>query len=295
MRVGIAGLGKMGTVFVDRLIAAGHDVTVWNRTAGKAKAAEGRGAKVAASPAELVAQSDIVLVIVSDDAAVMDVFDGAGGLLSGDCKGKLLIDMSTVRPATHQELAKKVAAVGGRFLECPVGGSVKVASEGNLLGFAGGDADDTERAREVLQHLCRRLDHAGPVGAGAALKLAINLPLLVYWQALGEAVALCEGYGFDAKWLVDMFSESSGGPNTLKVRGPNIVKALNGEDVPLTVDLNTMRKDLGLMLDAAKAKGKKSPLVADVLSLFDRAAEAGKSGIDCVAYPAYWAKEGSKR
>jgi hypothetical protein len=145
------------------------------------------------------------------------------------------------------------------LVECPVGGSVKVASEGRLLGFAGGDAADVERALPVLEALCRRIDHAGPVGAGAALKLAINLPLLVYWQALGEAVSLTDGYGFDPNWLIELFSESSGGPNVLKVRGPNIAKALAGEDVPLSVDLSTMRKDLGLMLAEARAKGRASP------------------------------------
>jgi 3-hydroxyisobutyrate dehydrogenase len=295
MRVGIAGLGKMGAVVAERLMAAGHDVGVWNRSAAKATPLVERGARVAETPAALVAESDIVLTLVSDDAAVMDVYAGKNGLLSGDCGGKLLVDMSTVRPGTHQELMKKVEGAGARFVECPVGGSVKVASEGNLLGFAGGETADVESAREVLQHLCRRIDHAGPMGAGAALKLAINLPLLVYWQALGEAVALCDGYGFDPEWLVELFSESSGGPNTLKVRGPNIAKALTGGEVPLSVDLATMRKDLGLMLDAARATGKESPLVEKVHSLFGLASDAGKAGIDCTAYPAYWAQEGGKR
>jgi 3-hydroxyisobutyrate dehydrogenase len=294
MRVGVAGLGKMGSVFADRLLAAGQDLTVWNRTADKTKDIAGRGAKVAASPAELAAQSDIVLTMVLDDTALTDVFEGADGLLSADCAGRLFVDMSTVRPATHQALAKKVEAAGGRFIECPVGGSTKVASEGKLLGFAGGDVEDVERAREVLQHLCRRIDNVGPVGAGAALKLAINLPLLVYWQALGEAVALCEGYDFDPEWLVELFSESSGGPNALKVRGPNIAKALSGQDVPVTADLKTLRKDLGLMLGAAKAKGNESPLVEQVYARYGRASEAGQAGLDCSAYPAYWAREGGK-
>jgi 3-hydroxyisobutyrate dehydrogenase len=175
-----------------------------------------------------------------------------------------------------------------------VGGSVKVASEGKLLGFAGGDAADVDRARPVLEALCRRIDHVGQVGAGAALKLAINLPLLVYWQALGEAVALTDGYGFDPSWLIELFSESSGGPNMLKVRGPNIAKALGGEDVPLSVDLSTMRKDLGLMLAEAKAKGHASPLVEQVHASFGRAERAGVAGIDCSAFPAWWTRHGNR-
>jgi 3-hydroxyisobutyrate dehydrogenase len=294
MHVGVAGLGKMGAVFAERLLAAGHDVSVWNRSADKAKGLAEQGAEVAASPAKLAAQSDIVLVMVLDDAAVTEVFESADGLLSGDRKDKLFVDMSTVKPATHQKLAKTVEAAGGRFVECPVGGSTRVASEGKLLGFAGGDEADVERAREVLQVLCRRIDHAGPVGAAAALKLAVNLPLFVYWQALGEAVALCEGYGFDPEWLVELFSESSGGPNVLKVRGPNIVKALSGEEVPVSADLKTIRKDLALMLDAAKARGNESPLVEQVYARFGRASEAGQAGLDCSAYPAYWAKHAGK-
>ena len=222
--------------------------------------------------------------MVSDDAAVTEVYEGAGGLLSGEVAGRLFVEMSTVRPATHVQIGKAVEAAGGRFIECPVGGSVKVASEGKLLGFAGGDASDVERARPVLEALCRRIDHAGPLGAGAALKLAINLPLLVYWQALGEAVSLTDGYGFDPNWLIELFSESSGGPNALKVRGPNIAKALAGEDVPLSVDLSTMRKDLGLMLAEAKAKGNASPLVEQVFASFGRAEQAGFAGIDCSAF-----------
>ena len=292
MRVGIAGLGKMGSVFAARVKQAGHELFVWNRTPGKATALSGGSA--AATPADLSARCEIVLVMVSDDAAVKEVFSGKDGLLAGDVGGKLFVEMSTVLPATHQEIAKAVEAAGARFVECPVGGSVKVASEGKLLGFAGGETADISRARPVLEALCRRIDHVGPVGAGAALKLAINLPLLVYWQALGEAVALTEGYGFDPDWLIELFAESSGGPNMLKVRGPSIAKALAGQDVALSVDVATMRKDLGLMLAEAEAKGNATPLVEEVFASFRRAEQAGFSGMDCSAFPAYWAREGNR-
>jgi 3-hydroxyisobutyrate dehydrogenase len=292
MRVGVAGLGKMGSVFAERVKSAGHELFVWNRTPEKAKAIS--GATVVATPAELAARSDIVLVMVSDDAAVKAVFSGKDGLLSGKPAGKLFVEMSTVLPATHQGIARTAEAAGARFIECPVGGSVKVASEGKLLGFAGGDAADIARARPVLEALCRRIDRAGPLGAGAALKLAINLPLLVYWQALGEAVALTQGYGFDPNWLIELFAESSGGPNMLKVRGPSIAKALAGEDVALSVDVATMRKDLGLMLAEAEAKGNSSPLVEEVFASFRRAEQAGLAGMDCSAFPAYWAQRGNR-
>jgi 3-hydroxyisobutyrate dehydrogenase len=279
----------MGSVFADRILSAGHQLIVWNRSPDKTKAWADRGAQVAASPADLAEKSEIVLTIISDDAAVKGVYEGADGLIKG-ASGKLLVEMSTVRPDTHIALKEKIEAAGGRFIECPVGGSVKVASEGKLLGFAGGDAADVERAREVLSQLCRRIDHAGDIGAGAALKLAINLPLLVYWQALGEAVSIVDGFGFEPDFLMEVLSESSGGPNVLKVRGPNIAKALRGEPVPLTVDVTNMRKDLGLMLEVAKSKGRSSPVVERVLETFGQASQAGQSGLDCAAYPAYWSK-----
>jgi len=295
MRVGVAGLGKMGAVFAERILGSGHhQLTVWNRNADKAKPFADRGAKAAASLADLTAQSDIVLTIVSDDAAVKGLFEGPNSLLSGGGAGKLFVDMSTVRPATHVAVAKIVEAAGGRFIECPVGGSVKVASEGRLLGIAGGDAADVDSAREVLGHFCRRIDHAGPMGAGAALKLAINLPLSVYWQALGEAVSVCDGYGFDPEWLIEMFSESSGGANVLKVRGSTVAKALRGEEVPASADVRTMRKDLGLMLAEAKARGTTSPLVEQAYASYGRAEDAGLGGIDCSAFPAYFARKGNR-
>lgn len=283
----------MGAVFADRLMAAGHEIAVWNRSPEKAASFAARGAVVAASPADLVGKAEVILVIVSDDGALAEVFDAPDGLLSGTCAGKLFVEMSTVRPATHVELAGKVQAAGGSFMECPVGGSVAVAREGRLLGFAGGAPADVDRVREVLSVLCRRIDHVGPIGAGASLKLAINLPLLVYWQALGEALALADGCGFDPNWLIEMFSESSGGPNVLKVRGPGIAKSLSGESVPVSADLNTMRKDLGLMLEEARAKGRQSPLVERVYANFGKAQDQGLGGLDCSAYPAYWAKQAS--
>jgi len=200
--------------------------------------------------------------------------------------------MSTVAPETHIEIAKEVEAAGGRFIECPVSGSVTVAKERRLLGFAGGAAGDVEQARPVLEQLCRRVDHVGPLGAGAALKLAINLPLIMYWQVLGEALALCQPYGFDPKWLIELFSESSGGPNVLKVRGPSIVKAMEGEEVPVSADLNTFLKDCNLMLDAARALGHESPMVEQARRLFAEAQSQGLGGIDCSAYPPFWAKAG---
>jgi 3-hydroxyisobutyrate dehydrogenase len=282
----------MGQVFVDRLLAAGHDVAVWNRSPGPAQEAGDKGAKLARSLAELTRIADIVLTIVTDEKVFPQIYEGPSGLLAGEPEGTLFVEMSTVAPPAHVALETMVKAAGGRFIECPVSGSVAVAREGRCLGFAGGAKEDVNAARPVLDVLCRRVDHVGPVGAGAALKLAINLPLVVYWQALGEALTLCEPYGFEPKWLIDLFAESSGGPNVLKTRAPSVVTALSGGEPPVTANLDTFLKDCGLILETAGAQGRDSPVVARAAETFARARELGLGGIDCSAYPVYWARKG---
>jgi 3-hydroxyisobutyrate dehydrogenase len=292
MRVGIAGLGIMGTVFAGRLVDAGHEVSGWNRSPDKAKGAAEKGAKIAASPAELKRAADVIITVVTDEKAFPDIYEGPNGLLAGDNKGKLFVEMSTVAPPAHEALEKKVKAAGGSLIECPVSGSVAIAREGRCLGFAGGVAGDVDKARPVLDVLCRRVDNVGPVGAGAALKLAINLPLLVYWQALGEALALCEPYKFDPKWLIELFGESTGGANALKTRGPSVATALSGGEVAVTAVLDTLSKDTKLMLATAAAQGHGSPILERVSQAFANAQANGQGQLDCSAYPAYWARKG---
>src|SRR5260370_26158468 len=166
MKLGVAGIGKMGAAVAARLIEVGHDVTVWNRTPEKAKAVA--GANIAASPAELAQKSEAVLSILTDAAALDAVYNGRSGLLDGNVAGKLFIDMSTVLPATETALARTVRATGAAFVECPVGGSTGPAPPGKLIGLMGAEPADAARARPILEQLCRRLTHAGPAVSGAA-------------------------------------------------------------------------------------------------------------------------------
>ncbi len=216
MKVGVAGIGRMGAAIAERLLKHGHQVAVWNRTPAKAQAMTQHGATVAATPAQLAASADIILSILTDASAIAAAYEGPEGLLSGKVSGKLFVEMSTVRPDTQHALAARIQTKGAAMIDCPVGGTTGPARDGKLLGFVGGDAADLSRARPVLEKLCRRIEHVGPVGAGASLKLAINLPLLVYWQAFGEALALCQPLGLDPARLVDIFADTSGGPNVLK-------------------------------------------------------------------------------
>ncbi len=149
MKIGIAGLGRMGSAIARRLRECGHDVTVWNRSGGKVEALLATGATAAVTPAALAAASEAVITILTDDAAIEAVYGGAQGLLSGDVRGKLFIEMSTVQPQTEVALAQKVTQKGADFVECPVGGTVGPALSGKLLGLVGGTAEAVQRARPV--------------------------------------------------------------------------------------------------------------------------------------------------
>ncbi len=286
MRIGIAGLGKMGSAMAARLAETGMDVAVWNRTRGRAEAS---GLAMADSPRVLAEQAEIVITMLFDAAAVEAVFYAPNGLLAA-ASGRLFIEMSTVRPATHEALADAVRRAGGAYLECPVGGSTGPARAGKLLGLAGGEAADLARARPVLELLCRRVEHVGPVGAGASAKLAINLPLLVFWQAFGESMALVRHLGLDPAWLVELFADTSGGPGVLKTRGPAIATALAGGDPgAVSFDIDSIRKDLGAMLAEAAARGFALPVAGQALAVFDAASAGGWGKRDCAWLPAYWA------
>src|SRR5688572_6885840 len=150
MKIGIAGTGRMGAAMAGRLASLGHEVTVWNRSPDKARAL---GLPVAQSPAALAQGAETVISMLADAAALQAVYPQ---LLSGDGKGKLFIDMSTVRPQVSRQLSSLVEKKGAAFIECPVGGTVGPAKEGKLFGFAGGEPADVARARPLLDQLCRR-------------------------------------------------------------------------------------------------------------------------------------------
>ncbi len=295
MKIGIAGTGRMGAAVASRMLSVGHDVTVWNRTREKTDGLALAGAVVAATPAELATRAEIVITVLTDAAAIDATYHGARGLLAGDVRGKLFIEMSTVRPETEKALAAKVSATGAALIECPVGGTVGPAKEGKLFGFVGGEASDVARAKVVLDQLCRRVEHVGAVGAGASMKLAINLPLLVYYQALGEALSLCQKLDLDPARLMDIFADTSGGPNMLKMRGPVIAATLQGKETsPVTFDVDLIRKDLRTMLDEAEALGVELPLTARALDCYDETAQAGSGTRDATMLPVAWLRRAGR-
>lgn len=279
----------MGSAIAQRLIEVGHEVVVWNRSAEKTRPLVELGAAVAASPKNVAERAELIITLLTDAEAIEGVFGGAEGLLAGSVTGKLFVEMSTVQPSTEQALAQRVAAKGASLLECPVGGTVGPALSGKLLGFAGGAQADFDRAKPVLDQLCRRVELMGPIGAGSSMKLAINLPLAVFWQSFGEAYALCRHLGRDPAWMVELFAETSGAPNVLRARGSAVAKALQSQDSgSATFDCDSIRKDLRTMVAEAQALGFSLPLAQQTLTVFDQASQAGWGGRDCTELPAYW-------
>lgn len=295
MRIGVAGVGRMGGAIAARLIDVGHDVTVWNRTPDKVKLLAEAGVRVAATPAELATQAEAIVTILTNREALAAVYEGPQGLLAADANGKLFIEMSTVQPHDESALAEKVRAKGGAFVECPVGGTVGPARQGKLLGVAGATGEDFGKAKPLLDQMCRRVELVGPVGAGASMKLALNLPLLVYYQALAEAYVLCRHLNLDNAWLMEFLSETSGGPNVLKNRGPAIAAALDGKDPgQANFDIDLVCKDLATMLAEAKIRGATLPLAEKALAIYAEALTAGWGKRDGAWLPAYWPNSGSR-
>jgi 3-hydroxyisobutyrate dehydrogenase len=289
MKVGVAGLGAMGANVAARLMEVGHQVTVWNRSADKAKPLADAGAKIAGSPAEVAAASEAVVTLLTDGAAIDAVYNGPNGLLSGDVKGKMFIEMSTVAPKVETDLAPKVRAKGAVMIECPVGGSTTPARKGQLLGLMGAEKADADRARPLLEQLCRKVEHCGPVGAGAAMKLAINLPLMVAWQAYGEAFAIARSVGWEPKRLLDLFVESNGANNALKMRAEMIVKMLDNKDPgPTTFSIANGVKDLRTMVATGEALGAAMPATKAALASFEEATKNGIGGGDGAQMTVFW-------
>jgi 3-hydroxyisobutyrate dehydrogenase len=279
----------MGTAIAQRLIELGHEVRVWNRTVDNANEAGKAGARWTPTLGELVSDSEVVISFLFDNAAVERVYLGTDGLLSGRVEGRVFVDMSTVSPGSHGRIMPAIASRNASFIECPVSGSIPAARSGGLVGFAGGEARAFARARPLLMQLCRRVEHVGPLGAGARMKFAANLLLAVFWQALGESLMLVDLSAIDPERAIDLLADSNIGASILRTRAVQIIAAMNGNaSNAAAFDVDTMRKDLRYIAQEAKAHGSTLPLANRTLECFDRASREGMGGVDSVAYPAYW-------
>ena len=281
MNIGFCGTGRMGAAMCLHLMENKNKLTVWNRTPRKTKPVADAGATLVKTLGELFANNDIVVNIVIDDKAAKAVYEGRNGLLSVNLKGKLVVEMSTLIPDTTKALEAKVRAKGGIFLECPVGGSVAPARSGNLLGMAGGPRAAYKRALPVLETLCRRVDRVGPVRAGTAMKLAINLPLLTYFEALGEALSITEKAGVKRSLAADILADSSGAARVAPARIPSIIDAIGGQFTKeVGFDISGAAKDATLMSKLARQFSIDVPAINATKRAYVEAATGSWGGRD---------------
>jgi len=284
MKIGVCGTGRMGSAIAQRLMSVGHEVGVWNRNSAKTKPLVEAGAKLFASPAELVEGNEVVIVMLLNDAATEAIYRAPDGILKAQLTDKLVIDMSTIRPDTMKSNGTAVLQQGAAFVECPVGGTVGPAKEGKLLGLVGGTKPEVARAMPILEQLCRRTEHVGDLGSGSIMKLAVNLPLLVYWQALGEALTICKPLKLPADRLIDILSDTSGTPTAMKGRGPAIAKVLGGAPLgEAAFGLNAAKKDLATAVQFGASVHAELPVAVSALACYAEAEAAGLGDADATA------------
>ena len=208
-------------------------------------------------------------------------------LISVGISSRLVIDMSTLLPEDTRTIGEMISAADADFVDCPVGGTVGPALKGQLLGMAGGTDAAFARAKPVLEQLCRRVEHLGPAGTGAQMKLAVNLPLAIYWQTLAEALNTLEGSGIAAETAISLIADSSAGPTVLKNRAQVVIDTLNGTHQPGTFDIAGLAKDLDLALQQAALAGRAMPLSEETRKSYEKALSADLGGFDGASLTRY--------
>ncbi|MFY9761402.1 MAG: NAD(P)-dependent oxidoreductase [Xanthobacteraceae bacterium] len=262
MKIGIVGLGRMGSAISQRLRQQGFDVTGWDHNAEANRAVAAGGLRLAANPREIAADAEIVISIITEDHGVRRIFNGPEGFLSGDVTGKLFIEMSTLQPMTGRELAPLVDAKGARLIESPVLGTIPQVRDGKLFAMVGGRAEDLDRGRPLLEKMTRRIVHMGPNGAGYAMKLAVNLGLGAYIQAVSESLALGLRQGLTLDQMLEVLQEAPYASGWLKSK----IDVLKGAPAEMTLDIRTLRKDLMSAVATGALTGVPMPLSAATLA-----------------------------
>jgi 3-hydroxyisobutyrate dehydrogenase-like beta-hydroxyacid dehydrogenase len=271
--VGLLGCGRMGSAMARALAAGGYEVVAWNRSPGPAaELAAAIGGRAVATPADVARAADVCVSMLADGAAVDAVYGGPDGLLAGAHPGSVFADASTVAPATLRAHAAAAAAAGAGLLDTPVSGSVGLAQSGTLTIMVGGDAADLARARPVLDTLAATVFHMGPLGTGAAMKLAVNTVIFGLNQAVAESVRLAEAAGIDRPAAYDVLAVSAVGAPYLGYKRDAF---LEPDTTPVAFSLDLAAKDLRLIADLAAAVGVALPQAGTNLAAIESAAASG--------------------
>jgi 2-hydroxy-3-oxopropionate reductase len=263
-RVGVVGLGIMGSGMANNLLAAGHQVSAWNRTAARTEPFAAGGAVVCRTPAELAARCDVVLICVSDTPDVEAVLFAEQGVAAGAEPGTVVIDASTISPDATRRFAARLADQGVAFLDAPVSGGSEGAVKGTLSIMVGGEAADLERVRPILQAIGATITHVGPVGSGQTCKLVNQVLVVVNMLAVSEALLLAQAGGLDLTQTIAALESGAAGSWMLSNRGPQVVR--RDWRPGFTIDLQ--QKDLRLVLEAADSLGIPLLATASVFQLY---------------------------
>lgn len=284
MNIGIVGLGRMGSAISQRLHQQGFDVAGWDHNANANSMLAAGGLRIGANPREVAVNAEIVISIITEDHGVRRIFNGPDGFLSGNVEGKLFIEMSTLQPMTGRELAPLVDAKGARLIESPVLGTIPQVRDGKLFALVGGRPEDLERARPVLEKMTRRIVHMGPNGAGYAMKLAVNLGLGAYIQAVSESLALGLRQGLTLDQMLEVLQEAPYASGWLKSK----IDVLKGAPAEMTLDIRTLRKDLMSAVATGALTGVPMPLSAGTLASLSAAVDGDYGAGDIAELPKFF-------
>jgi len=276
MKIAVIGIGMMGERMAGRLLDAGHDVTVFNRTRERTAGLAARGAVVAATPREAADGAEALITMLADPSVVAGLAVGDEGFLRGMSPGSLWVDMSTVSPAASRAFAGDAAARGVKMIDAPVSGSLGAAERGLLVVLAGGSPEDVAAARPVLDPLSRATVYMGPSGAGSAAKLAVNAFLCTAMDAATEAVRLAEAEGVERGVL----SEALARTEIMPAWTLSKLERLAAGDLRPAFTLELAVKDLRLIEETAAAQGIALPLLDAVRERYVQALAAGLGSHD---------------
>jgi 3-hydroxyisobutyrate dehydrogenase len=276
MNVGFVGMGTMGASMALNIMKAGHDVTVWNRTREREEPVAAQGAKRAATPKELAQGKDIIVVCVSDTPDVEAVVLGDDGVIHGASDGQVLVDCSTISPDATRHMAEQLAGKGVKWVDAPVSGGPEGAAKGTLTIMVGGDADDVERVRPILDAMGQTITHVGPLGAGQVTKAINQVIIAGTYMSVAEGVVLGLKAGLDMPKVVQALSTGAAGSWILDNRAINMIK----NDYPLGFRTKLHHKDLNIALEAAKQMGATMPVTALMAQLENGLISRGKGDED---------------
>lgn len=283
--VAVLGLGRMGSAMARRLSAAGHPLTLWNRSSDKATTLAGElGGNVASTPAEAARGVRFVLASLADDEALLAVHTGPGGTLEGVAEGTVVIDTSTVSPGAAQQVASLLSGRGAWLLDAPVSGSTALVDRGEVTTMVGGNTAAMEEARPVIEAYSQRVFHLGPNGTGATMKLAVNSFVHSINQALSESLVLAESAGIERDVAYDVFASGAGGAPFVHYKRQSF---LEPDTAPIAFTLDLVRKDLDLILALAESAGVPMPAAETTGRMVTAAQEAGLGETDMSAVAEY--------